>query len=464
MRFKEQTGMGSVVRIFVAILAIAILTVGCGDWSQRPPAPAQVSLFNMGQPDLVLLVTGRTSGLLEVCNCSGPMAGGLSRRSGMAMSYRQAFPHTMLVDSGDMFWIEPQSLRNDYMLKGYAQIGYDAVAMGDQEWSVPPARLRQLLGSEPLPYLSTGIDLNDDGPQLPLQRQITREWGPLKVAVLSDIGKHSMLFLGGDKMKSLTFLPDQFAERAKRLKTEGFVIIAIAHSDEEGTAKLALSGLADLVIRGHCRNSADRLQNAQGTDYTPGNAGVPVVRVGGNEVVGAVAMKITGARITAMEYRLETTSDRWPADKRLLQTYQAYAHAAMREALDAKRKVGLEYAASDQCGRCHRTQYEHWTQMRHSHAYKTLADARRAGDPNCLMCHTSGFGTYKGFYSIQSTPGLANVNCQDCHRFNIEEHHQKGFVPPPINEEVCTSCHTAVTDPKFAFETKQPKIACPKRE
>ena len=452
------------MRIFVAILAIAILVVGCGDWAQRPPAPTQVSLFNMGQPDLVLLATGRTSGLLEVCNCSGPMAGGLSRRSGMVLSYRQAFPHTLLVDSGDMFCIEPQSLRNDYLLKGYAQIGYDALALGDQEWSVPPARLRQLLGSQPLPYLSTGIDLNDEGPKLPLRRQITREWGALKVAVLSDIGEHSMLFLGGDKIKSLAFLPEQFTEQAKRLKADGYVVIAVAHSDEAGTAKLALSGLADLVIRGHCRNSADRLQNAQGTDYAPGNPGVPVVRVGGNEMVGAVAMKVSAGRITAIEYRLEPASDRWPADNRLLQTYQAYAHAAMREAMDAKRKVGLEYAASDECGRCHRAQYDHWTHMRHSQAYKTIADVRRAGDPNCIMCHTSGFGTYKGFYSIQSTPRLANVNCQDCHRFNIEEHHQKGFVPPQVDEGVCTSCHTPVTDPKFDFDVKQPKIACPKRE
>ena len=102
--------------------------------------------------------------------------------------------------------------------------------------------------------------------------------------------------------------------------------------------------------------------------------------------------------------------------------------------------------------------------MRHSHAYKTLTDAARAGDPNCLMCHTSGFGTAKGFYTIASTPQLVNVNCQNCHRFNLAEHHQKGFVVPKPTEDICTSCHTAVTDPKFSFAEKEPKIACPKRE
>jgi hypothetical protein len=475
MGAKSQTGNGSTVRILAAILAIAILAIsllaaGCAGWPwtplslpQRPPAPAQVPPFAMGQPDLVLMVTGRSNGILEVCNCSGSMSGGLSRRSGMVLSYRQAFPHTLLVDSGDMFWIESQDVRNDYLLQGYAQIGYDAIALGDQEWSAPPARLRQLLSSQPLPYLSTGIDLADDGPKLPLRRQVARQWGPLKVAVLSDIGKPSMVFMGEDKIKSLAFQPEQFARRARQLKAEGYVIIGIAHTDEEGTGKLALSGLTDLVIRGHCHNSAERLQNAQGTDYTKGDAGVPVVRAGGNEMVGVVAMKISGARITAMEYRLEPAGDKWPEDKRLLQTYQAYAHAALREALDAQRKAGLEYVPSEQCGQCHRAQYEHWTKTRHSQAYKTLADAGRAGDPNCLMCHTSGFGTAKGFYSIQATPRMANVNCQDCHRFDIQEHHQKDFIPPKLDEEVCASCHTAVTDPKFNFEAKEPRIACPKR-
>ncbi len=457
------------MRVFAAILAIAFLAAGCGDGPyapqdrpQRPPAPAQVPPFALGQPDLVLLVTGRSGGLLETCNCSGPMVGGLSRRSGLVLSYRQAFPHTLLVDSGDLFWVEPESLRNDYMLKGYARIGYDAVALGDQEWSMPPSRLRELLRSEPLSYLSTGVDLDDGGPALPLQRQVTRQWGPLKVAVLSDMGKHSMLFLGGDRIQSLAFLPDELAERAKRLKAEGFVIIAVAQTGEEGTGKLALSGLADLVIRAHCRNSAERLQDAQGNDYTPASPGAPVVRAGGSEVVGVVAMKISGAKVTAMEYRLEPAGERWPEDKRLLQIYQAYAHAAMRQSLDAQRKVGLEYVPSDQCGRCHRAQYENWTRTKHSRAYKTLAAAGRAGDPNCLMCHTSGFGTYRGFYSIKSTPRLANVNCQDCHRFNTEEHQQKGFVAPKLDEELCTSCHTAVTAPKFDFETQKPKIACPK--
>ena len=126
---------------------MAVSLAGCGehnketthDRQEPPPAPVSPKPFNMGQPDVVLLVTGRTNGLLEVCNCTGPMPGGLSRRSGMIVSYRHAYPRTLAIDTGDLLWVEPEDLRNDYVLKGYAQIGYDAIVLGDQEWGAAAA-------------------------------------------------------------------------------------------------------------------------------------------------------------------------------------------------------------------------------------------------------------------------------------------------------------------------------------
>ena len=78
------------------------------------------------------------------------------------------------------------------------------------------------------------------------------------------------------------------------------------------------------------------------------------------------------------------------------------------------------------------------------------------------MCHTSGFGTKAGFYTIEKTKQLANVNCQDCHRFNQAEHRKKDFVVEPVAKEICQTCHTPITDPKFDFREKQGKVRCPK--
>ncbi len=63
----------------------------------------------------------------------------------MIVSYRHAYPRTLAIDTGDVLWVEPEDLRNDYVLKGYAQIGYDAIVLGDQEWGALPRRLKALL-------------------------------------------------------------------------------------------------------------------------------------------------------------------------------------------------------------------------------------------------------------------------------------------------------------------------------
>ena len=125
-------------RILLTILAVVAMA-GCDGWfvrpqpapklADRPFVPASVKPFDMGRPDLVLLVTGGTNGMMETCNCPGPMPGGLARRSGLAGSYRAAFDSVFMLDCGDMFWVEPSDMRNGYVLQGYGQIGYDAVAM-----------------------------------------------------------------------------------------------------------------------------------------------------------------------------------------------------------------------------------------------------------------------------------------------------------------------------------------------
>jgi len=419
------------------------------------PAPVRVRPFQMGTPDVVMLVTGGTNGMLEVCNCTGTMPGGLARRSGLVISYRAAFEHTFLLDSGDAFWIEGNDVRNDYVFRGYRLLGYDAVVLGDQEWAAYPQRLGSIIAETQLTCLSTTVAPANPGasPALPIKRLVTREWPGVKLAVLSDVHRETFLFFPEEQVAQFKFSPPQeLPAQIAKLKREGFVVVVVAHMDQDTTEQAAASLGADLVVRGHTSRPEEALLHA---------GGKPIVKAGGSETVGVVAMKMDAGRIAAIEYRMEIVNERWPMDKRLIQTYQAYAHVAMRRALDAERKKGLDYVPSSECGQCHKGPYQAWRSSKHARAYQTLADAKRSGDPNCLMCHTSGFGTEKGFYTIQKTPKLAGVNCQDCHRFNVAEHRQKGFTVPQVKEDICTACHTPVTDLKFEYKARLAKVRCP---
>lgn len=437
-------------------LALLIAVAGCrpaapgaSHGQAAPPAEVPVRPFRIAAPDVVLLVTGGTNGMLEVCNCAGPMPGGLARRSGLVRSYRAAFRETFLIDTGDAFWVDPADLRNEFVLKGYAQIGYDAVVLGDQEWAAEGERIKRILAANDLAYLSSTVKT----PGLTLRDVVTRRWPRGSVAFVSNVPREAFRFVPPQRVEPLSFAkPGGLAERIRRLKEGGSVVVMVAHAAEADLPAMVRACRPDLVLRGHTARTDEGVRRIEGT---------PVVKVGGSQTVGVVAMKLDGARLADLEYRVEVVDTTWPLDRRLIQTYQAYAHAAMRQALDAERTEGLDYVSSATCGKCHKRQYAAWQAGPHARAYKTLQRVRRTGDPNCLMCHTSGFGAKKGFYTYARTPQLAGVNCQNCHRFNVAEHRRKGFTFPRANKDVCTTCHTPVTDPHFAYKPKLPKVRCP---
>lgn len=425
-----------------------------------PPRPGAVRPFAMGTPDVVLLITGGTCGWMEMCNCSGPMPGGLARRSGLARSYRAAFERVVLLDLGDAFWVEPADIRNRFLMRGYAQIGYDAAVIGHHEWAAYPQPLAGILLESGVPCFSTTVAPADPPADWPVRSVFRRDWGGLKLAIVTDLKRPSMLFFPDEALDRLKFSPNEELPRlVSRLKQEGFVVVVVVPMFDEDVAATAQSVPGDLFLRGHTVRSDPQILRL---------AGRPVVKIGGKEIIGVVAMKLANATITNLELRLEVVDTRWPLDNRLIQTYQAYAHAAMRQALDRQRTAGLDYQPSAECGRCHQAQYQWWRRSRHSQAYRSLVRVERTGDPNCLMCHTSGFGTIKGFYTIQKTPHLAAVNCQDCHRFNDAEHQKDGravgFKFPPVNENVCTTCHTPVSDRHFHYKRKLPLARCPKSD
>jgi len=416
----------------------------------RAPVPAAVAVrpFRIPRPDLVLLITGGTNGMMEVCNCAGPMPGGLARRSGLVLSYRAAFDHTFLIDTGDVFWVEPEDLRNEFVLKGYARIGYDAVVLGDQEWAARADRLRELAAGETT-CLATTVTV--EGAEFP--RVVTRRTNGLKLAVVSDVRTDAFRFVAAERKAKLSFTdPSRLVERIRRLNEAGCVVVVVAHMEESALEAAVSSYDADLILRGHTSRSDPDVRRIAGT---------PVLKVGGFETVGVVAIRAAGGKILDLDYRVEAVDTSWPLDRRLIQIYQAYAHAAMRQALDAPRKEGLAYVSSAACGRCHRRQYGAWRGGPHARAYQALVKARRTDDPSCLMCHTSGFGTRSGFFTPERTPHLAGVNCQDCHRFNEPEHRGEGFTVPRLKKGVCTTCHTPVTSPAFDFRRKLPKVRCP---
>ena len=453
--------MAARILAIAALLLVAtasLLMPACNGGPQRRPSSGFRSTgtsslaFPELRPDLVLLVTGGTNGLLEPCHCSGTMPGGQARRAGLIESYRRAFPALLVIDTGDAFVPgRAASLRNLYVLRGLERMGYDALVLGDQEWAVPGSMIEELLSAADLAYLSTTVTSRTH-PDLPLVEVVTRRVGSVDVAILSDIHDHDFRFLPESKRGELQIASHkEVANRAAALKKQGYLVIVACHGDDLQLAETAGICDADLFLRGNTLQSSPTLLTVEGK---------PVVKVGGDTSVGVVALSVDQGRIAHLAYRLETVDEGWPVDPTLKELYEEYMADAMPEALRSPKRNDLDFVSPDTCGSCHAAAYSAWQGTRHAHAYDSLVRVGRTGDPDCVKCHVVGFGTSRGFSTIDETPALANVGCQVCHPIELEAHLSGELAPAPVPRDRCLSCHTKVTDPAFEFEARRALVRC----
>jgi hypothetical protein len=149
-----------------------------------------------------------------------------------------------------------------------------------------------------------------------------------------------------------------------------------------------------------------------------------------------------------------------------------------------------KYIGAKKCKACHMKQYKSWKKTKMATSFENLkpgvkAEAKKkagldpdkdyTNDPDCLRCHTTGYGKPGGFKSIEETPKLANVQCEACHgpgsefkkimkknkKFKLEEVKAAGLIIPSENEQGCLECHGGDSpfneklDPKYKFVFKE---------
>ncbi len=131
------------------------------------------------------------------------------------------------------------------------------------------------------------------------------------------------------------------------------------------------------------------------------------------------------------------------------------------------------YIGIENCKICHMPHFDSWQTTRMSKAFELLKPGVRAKakhqiglDPNrdysrlpeCIRCHTTGYGKPGGFVSLEETPGLTDVQCEMCHgpgshyaemmmkkrgTYTREEFEEiGGLIMPSADNNVCTQqCH-----------------------
>jgi hypothetical protein len=157
--------------------------------------------------------------------------------------------------------------------------------------------------------------------------------------------------------------------------------------------------------------------------------------------------------------------DRVPDDPEVAMVVERYKDRLAEENLVAAAprlppETGGFFVGPETCGSCHKPQFKVFEKMKHAHAYESLLPRKGQHDPECLRCHTTGFGFETGFCGIEATPRLASVSCESCHGVgsNHISNPQPGFGAIKEPAKLCVRCHDKENSPKFHFETYWEKI------
>jgi len=435
----------------LALLAAAFGTAAALGAGCEPPAKD-------ARP--TLLFSAGAQGVLAACGCSSNPSGGLAKRQALIEQYRRSRASVCVVDAGDIMPEpgRPNEIKAKYLVEVLARAKYDAIGLGDQEFAQGAETLRKLAREHSLPFICANV--RDEAGQPVVPPHVICEVGGMRVGLFAVIADRAYGFPPMEWRTGLKVEPPIEAARREVKELAGCdVVVALSHQTIEETRDLAASvpGI-HIVVSGHDPTVLPKPEAVKGA----------LIVASGDEgrILGALAVTRGAGGRPQFTCEMTELSAQIPDSRWVMDLYWQY----VKEAKDQpppdwnQTPVPAAYETAETCGQCHAEEHRQWLTTRHAHAYASIKRSGRQDDPECLFCHTMGFGRKGGFVSMRETPDLGRVTCQACH-IVTSGHGAKGALKDEmldpaiyINSRLCMSCHGPIQSPQFDYYVYKPKI------
>ena len=440
-----------------------VFPMGCRKRAEITAVPAP------SPQSLAIFYTCDTRGHIDPCGCSSGMAGGIARRKTFLDS--QPPGPRLLVDAGDVTAgpREWELLEFEYLLKGYARLGYDAVNAGHREASLGLDRLLRLkAGYSNL--ISANLVNEKNQPVLAPYRVVPLPGGGTAgiIGILDDkVGP-------GDVGKGLKILPplDALARYLPELKRDSGFIVLLAFADEERMKEIAERFYEINVIIG------GKVLQPSATPLVVRRTVITYITDKG-KAVGCLRLRPDSSGRSNPANSIVMMKEDFKDDPDMVRLIDEYktrlkeldflpaAHKDDEEGLTPitaqRSKTANTFRGAESCQSCHPKAFETWTASKHAHAFHTLELKGYDTNPRCLECHTVGYSASDGFLNARLTPGLINVSCESCH--GRGDHHvqfysgkNRDWADFKFKKVECTGCHNPDNSSRFEYAAYWEKI------
>jgi hypothetical protein len=379
-----------------------------------------------------------------------------------------ATPSDVRLDVGDAIAgpKDYQIMQYDYILRAYADMAYDALNIGHREAQLSAAQLAKFRQTSPVTLLSANLFDQSTGKRIFDATKIIQRDGR-KIAVVGVLDAHCMT---GELGQGLRVEPMETAleELLPALRKEADAIILLAFTDENGLDRLARQFYeANLILGGKVSQPSQKLikENRSYILYTANES----------RAIGVLRARFA-PRFTGDEFHMQMLDTEIPEDPAIAGLAAQYREQIRRARLNIDDLKQLEsddvpgvrnaahYAGTESCVSCHRTASKIWNQSAHSRAFASLDTKMAGADPNCLGCHTVGFGAATGYQRSLQGSRLAAVGCESCHgpgSLHVEQRlagKEIFFKFRPLAAGDCKQCHHGEFSPPFDWDTCWLKI------
>lgn len=404
---------------------------------------------------ITLVISGDTDGWITPCGCTSNQSGGLLRRGTYLEVLRSQRPGAVLyADAGGAVRgsSDYDRLKFESILAGERLMGVAAHNIGRAEAALGPQALRAMIQAG-APIVSANV--RDDagqpvaepvkivsaaGKRLALVGVLSPRFASAGVRV-DDPRKAVLSAAAGakgqyDSLIVLAYLPQDELEQLAAAVPEADAVIGGPTGQPVAPRRVGPTLIASATSKGKFLAVLTRAADAAGQwDGT-------IV-----ELDGSYADQ-PGQQENLRRYLSELAQRDFPPER-----------TGLAPALPPGTPADYRIAGSGSCAGCHAAEFAAWQRMGHAHAWQTLAAKHFEVDPQCMQCHTTGYGLPGGFATRATTPDRVSVGCENCHGPSAAHVADPARRRTPFKAaDQCTQCHDHENSPRFEFASYWARI------
>lgn len=445
----------------VCVTAFACLAGCTGE--QATPGPTRIVL------------TADIRGRLVPCGCFTGQLGGMTRL--FTLLEETKTNNELRVDAGDALQgvQDFEIMEYERILEAFGQMDFRALNIGAREAELSAAVLRRIQSKTGAPLVSANLFSAESGKTI-LPPFIKTEVGGKTVILTGILHPDSIdptqlgegLRLESPELALKALLPD--------LRQQCDLLVLLAFADEDNLRQLAEQFYEpDFILGGDVSQPSGNTRHINQSHVfyvanesrTIGLIDFDYVQLRGKQ---RPAIQINDAR-PALLYEEIPEAD---AILEIADAYRAEIRVTRlaiddRESNQTAQVPGIRplarYVGTDRCTACHQAEHAIWKDTGHAHAWAALKYKKADADPNCIACHSVGFGSASGYRREFEHAKLVNVGCESCHgpgSQHVEERAAGGTVNQrfrPLAEGDCRTCHYGEFSRPFDWDAFWPRVA-----